>query len=102
MGETEGLSGQYSRQSFPLEIVYLNRSTDIAILRPTKAAVLTPLPVDWTAKPKELDSVWIRGFPLGGPLEGADGNVGRSRYAEYSPPATPRFILHSHALNSEA
>ena len=37
--------------------------------------VLTPLPVDWTAKPKELDSVWIRGFPLGGPLEGADGNV---------------------------
>ena len=66
MGETEGLSGQYSRQSFPLEIVYLNRSTDIAILRPTKAAVLTPLPVDCLQSQMNSTLCGFAAFPSAG------------------------------------
>jgi len=77
-GETENWPSAYSRQNFPLKLVHIDRKADFAILIPIKAVTLVAIPTKWEWKPVENDEVNIRGFPLGGPLEGMPGTIRRS------------------------
>lgn len=78
IGETEAWRSSYPRQTFPLKVIHIDRSTDFAILAPAKAATLSPVPISWVWEPVEGAQVNTRGFPLGGPLEGMPGRVRRS------------------------
>lgn len=77
-GDTEGWPSVYTRQSFPLNLTYIDRQADFAVLVPTKEVPLSPVPTLWTWAPLEGAEVNTRGFPLGGPLEGMPGTIRRS------------------------
>lgn len=78
-GETEGLSSEYPRQSFTAKVVHLDRDADVAVLLPDPMQVtLTAVPTSWNWVPTELAGVVVRGFPLGGPLEGTPAAIRRS------------------------
>lgn len=86
-GETEGTS-QYERQSFTLKIDSIDRVADIAVLVPTKPTKLTAVPLSWDWRPKETAAVYVRGFPLGGPLVGMPGVVTRTEVTTQVPTST--------------
>jgi hypothetical protein len=87
-GETEGWGSAYPRQTFPLRIVHIDRRADVAVLQPTQRVTLTPVPVAWDWAPTERSEIYIRGFPLGGPLEGMPGLVRRSGLSSEAPTST--------------
>lgn len=95
-GETEGTL-QYERQSFTLKIESIDRFADVAVLVPTKPIHLTALPLSWTWTPKETAAVYVRGFPLGGPLAGMPGVVTRTEMTPQVPTTTLLRAGHSGA-----
>lgn len=87
-GETEPWASAYQRQMFSLRIVDVNRQADVAVLLPTQSVTLTPLPLVWDWRPVESAEVHVRGFPLGGPLEGMPGTVRRTEISPEVPIST--------------
>ena len=94
-GETEVWASDYQRQSFPLELKYIDRTADIAVLVPAKAVKLSPIPLSWDWAPQEGLLVYVRGFPLGGTLEGMEGKVSRTEVSPKVPTSTLLRAGHS-------
>ncbi len=94
-GETEGWASDYARQSFPLELRHIDRLADVAVLVPTKTVKLSPIPLDWDWAPTEGRGIYVRGFPLGGGLEGMEGLVRRTEVSSQVPTSTLLRAGHS-------
>lgn len=94
-GETEGWASEYQRQSFALELRHIDRKADIAVLVPAKPVKLSPIPLSWDWAPQEGSLVYVRGFPLGGTLEGMEGKVSRTEVSPQVPTSTLLRAGHS-------
>lgn len=87
-GETEAWASEYQRQMFPLEIDHIDRDADVAVLVAAAPVTLTPVPLAWDWRPVESAEVHVRGFPLGGLLEGMPGTVRRGEVSREVPITT--------------
>lgn len=81
---------QSEMHSLTLTLKRINREADFAILTAGESDVslLSAVPVDMTWKPDEGKIIHIRGFPLGGALEGYEGTVTTSTSSDTVPTTT--------------
>jgi S1-C subfamily serine protease len=89
-GEVSDKDPTAGTHSISLSVSKINREADFAILTASDSdvALLDAVPVDMDWKPAEGKEVHIRGFPLGGALEGYGGTVTTSATSDSVPTTT--------------
>ncbi|MDR5746777.1 serine protease [Caballeronia sp. LZ029] len=84
VGEVADKDPEAGKHSMNLTLKSINRNADYAILIASDSDIsfLDSIPVDMKWKPGEGNEIHIRGFPLGGALEGYGGTVTTSTLSD--------------------